>query len=190
VLYGPEGTALYKTLAHPVRQLILRYLGYNGAANSTGVAKALGESTGTTSYHLRKLAEQNLVEEIAERSTGRERWWRTVPKDLRHTSRMEMDPEQLAAAEQFNTLRMTNDLEVLIRAYSEWDTSDGWIQASRGGTFMTKDELLRFYEEYLALLWKYGHSAEDAPEGAREVAVRFVAVPVDPPDDLKRHEQS
>jgi DNA-binding transcriptional ArsR family regulator len=40
---------------------------------STSVAGALGESTGATSYHLRKLAEQHLIEEVPERSGGRER---------------------------------------------------------------------------------------------------------------------
>jgi hypothetical protein len=44
---------------------------------------------------------------------------------------------------------------------------------------MTKQELLAFYNEYLALLRKYGHTAHDVPEGARPVALRFFAVPDD-----------
>ena len=66
-----ERTALYQTLTHPVRLRILNYLRHYREANSTGVSKALGESTGTTSYHLRKLAELHLIEEIPERSAGR-----------------------------------------------------------------------------------------------------------------------
>jgi DNA-binding transcriptional ArsR family regulator len=63
-----ERTALYQTLTNPVRRRILAHIGEHGEANSTSVAKAIGESTGTTSYHLRKLAEQHLIEEIPERS--------------------------------------------------------------------------------------------------------------------------
>jgi hypothetical protein len=43
---------------------------------------------------------------------------------------------------------------------------------------MTKEELLlAFYDEYIALLRKYGHAPEDAPGGARPTALRFFALP-------------
>ena len=42
---------------------------------------------------------------------------------------------------------------------------------------MTKEELIAFYDEYLALLRKYGHERADAPEGARLMAFRFFALP-------------
>jgi DNA-binding transcriptional ArsR family regulator len=61
-----ERTALYKSLGNPLRRRILDYLGRHGEANSTVLARELGESSGTTSYHLRKLADQHLIEEIAE----------------------------------------------------------------------------------------------------------------------------
>jgi hypothetical protein len=48
---------------------------------------------------------------------------------------------------------------------------------SRAGCYMTKEELLAFYDEYIALLRKYGHSAADAPDGARPMALRFFALP-------------
>ena len=42
---------------------------------------------------------------------------------------------------------------------------------------VTKEELLAFYDEYIALLRKYGHTPEDAPDGARPMALRFFALP-------------
>ncbi|WP_432012156.1 hypothetical protein [Streptomyces cucumeris] len=42
---GEHPRAFYKALANPVRRDILSYLGEHGEANSTSVAKALGEST-------------------------------------------------------------------------------------------------------------------------------------------------
>lgn len=64
------------------------------------MAKALGESTGTTSYHLRKLAEQHLIEEIPERSAGRERWWRLLPIDHMPAAPGDRTPGEQAALRQ------------------------------------------------------------------------------------------
>lgn len=43
---------------------------------TTSLAAHLGESTGQTSYHLPQLARHGLIEEVPDRGTGRERWWR------------------------------------------------------------------------------------------------------------------
>jgi len=71
---GPEALKAY---AHPLRMAILRYLHDHGTATATTLAQHLGESTGQTSYHLRQLAKHGLVEDVPERGTGRERWWRS-----------------------------------------------------------------------------------------------------------------
>ena len=180
-LTSAERTAFYQALTSPIRRRILSYLGYYDAANSTSVARALGESTGTTSYHLRKLAEQQLVEEIPERSTGRERWWRPVPIGHQAAAPAEQSPEEQAAYAEWTGQRLSDDIELYIRALAEFDGPHGWVQGSRSGAFMTKDEVLKFFDDYLALLRRYGHGREDAPEGARPIALRFLAVPQ--PDD-------
>jgi DNA-binding transcriptional ArsR family regulator len=76
---GAERAALRRALGHPLRRRILDHLGRHGEANSTALAEALGTSTGTTSYHLRRLAELRLVAEVSRRARGRERWWRLHP---------------------------------------------------------------------------------------------------------------
>ena len=62
-------------MSHPLRREMLRHLGQHGPATSTTIAEALGENTGTTSYHLRVLAAAGIIEEVPERAHGRERWW-------------------------------------------------------------------------------------------------------------------
>jgi hypothetical protein len=42
---------------------------------------------------------------------------------------------------------------------------------------MTREELVDFVREYRALLDRYGHPREEAPEEARPVNLRFYAVP-------------
>jgi DNA-binding MarR family transcriptional regulator len=172
-----ERTALYRTLTNPIRRRILNYIGYYGEANSTGVAKALGESTGTTSYHLRKLAEQGLIEEIPERSAGRERWWRLLPFSHVAAAPGDRTPDEEAALQEWGSERLSSDIELYIKAMAEYDGPEGWVQAQRHGGYMTKAELLAFFGEYLALIAKYSHLREDAPEGARPMALRFLAVP-------------
>ena len=80
---GPETFRLtdertWPALAHPLRSRLLGLLRADGPATASGLAERIGESSGVTSYHLRKLAEVGLVEEDVERGTRRERWWRTA----------------------------------------------------------------------------------------------------------------
>jgi len=172
-----ERTELYRTLTNPVRRRILDYLVRCEAANSTSVAQALGESTGTTSYHLRKLAEQHLIEEIAERSGGRERWWRRLPMDHRPAAPGDRTPEERDMLRQFRAQQLSTDIELALRAEEEFAGPDGWVQGSRAGCYMTRPELLAFYDEYMGLLQKYGHTRAGAPDGARLIALRFFALP-------------
>jgi DNA-binding transcriptional ArsR family regulator len=80
-----DPTAL-KALAHPLRQRILRQLDREGPATSTTLAKALGENTGATSYHLRQLARHGFIEEDPTRGTLRERYWRATAGSQRFAS--------------------------------------------------------------------------------------------------------
>jgi len=176
-LTGLERTALYKSLGNPLRRRILDYLGRHGEANSTVLARELGESSGTTSYHLRKLADQHLIEEIAEKSGGRERWWRALPFSHTTPDPATMTPEELAAAEGVARLRIEMDTGLYLRAHKEYTGPEGWAQVQRCGNWMTREELLDFVREYRALLDRYGHAREDAHDGARPVHLRFYAVP-------------
>ncbi|GAB3271626.1 helix-turn-helix domain-containing protein [Microbacterium sp. MEC084] len=76
------GVAALRALAHPLRMRILDILSQNGPQTSSTLAELTGESSGSTSYHLRILARQDLIREIPERSTGRERWWERPHESL------------------------------------------------------------------------------------------------------------
>jgi len=179
VLTGPDLKAFYKALSNPVRRDILSYLGDHGEANSTSVAKALGESTGTTSYHLRKLAELNLIAEIEERSTGRERWWRSLMTNIFTPPGLEMTEDEREAALKIGALKMTHDLNLVVRAYAGYDAAAGWNQIFRAGLRMTKEQVIAFTEEYQALLRKYAHEPGENPPGSRQMAVRLMVLPDD-----------
>jgi DNA-binding transcriptional ArsR family regulator len=64
-----------RALAHPLRVRIYDILSQYGPQTASSLAERLGESSGSTSYHLRALAKQDLIREAEGRGTGRERWW-------------------------------------------------------------------------------------------------------------------
>jgi DNA-binding transcriptional ArsR family regulator len=64
-----------RALAHPLRVKIYDILSQYGPHTASSLAERLGESSGSTSYHLRALAKHYLIQEVVGRGTGRERWW-------------------------------------------------------------------------------------------------------------------
>ncbi len=65
-----------RALAHPLRNRLLGHLRLHGPATASQLGRAVGESSGATSYHLRQLAAYGFVEEVEGQGTARERWWR------------------------------------------------------------------------------------------------------------------
>lgn len=64
-----------RALAHPLRVQIYDILSQYGPQTSSSLANMTGESSGSTSYHLRALAKHALIREVDGRGTARERWW-------------------------------------------------------------------------------------------------------------------
>lgn len=85
-----------KAFAHPLRMSLYAELGRRGSATASELARALGESSGQTSYHLRQLERHGFIEDDPNHTGGRERWWRPVGLDLTDESLLQ-DPESAEA---------------------------------------------------------------------------------------------
>lgn len=72
-----------RALAHPLRVQLLELLRADGPSTASALGARLGESSGTTSWHLRQLAEHGFVEEDAARGNKRDRWWKSVHDGIR-----------------------------------------------------------------------------------------------------------
>ncbi len=72
-----------RALAHPLRTELLSLLRAEGPSTASRLGQRVGESSGTTSYHLRQLAALGFVEEVAGQGTARERWWRAMHRSTR-----------------------------------------------------------------------------------------------------------
>ena len=88
-----------KALAHPLRVQIFQELAQFGPLTASGLGERLGESSGSTSYHLRELAKYGFVREVEGKGTARERWWERTPGSISvHSSATEVDADTDAAS--------------------------------------------------------------------------------------------
>ncbi|GLY85828.1 ArsR/SmtB family transcription factor [Actinoallomurus iriomotensis] len=171
--------AAIRLLAHPLRRRIEECL-RDGPVNSSTLARALGESTGATSYHLRQLAKHGFIEEVPELSKGRQRWWRAVPADRRFPPYSRQTPEVREALSEMMRHNVAEVVELVSRFAADPEALGEWADAflfSRAALRLTLDEAKEFFEEYIALIYRFSRSTEEMPPGARPVHVRLLGVP-------------
>ncbi len=90
-------------LAHPLRIRMLATLRHEGPATASQLAERLGESSGSTSYHLRQLAAHGFVVDAPEHGKGRERWWKAAHEGTAFDEQLiyDEDPATRGAADLF-----------------------------------------------------------------------------------------
>ncbi|MFA9431511.1 winged helix-turn-helix domain-containing protein [Egicoccus sp. AB-alg2] len=188
--------AALKALAHPVRFQLVELLGEHGPSTASALGRMIGENSGSTSYHLRQLAAQGLIEEATELGSKRDRYWRLVRggwtlegfellerEDTRDDALMVLD-EVLRA--RFNSLRRWH------RDGKRW--GDDWVESTiemTGRFRLTRDELRDMRDELVAVIDRYRDLQADRrerpgaePSDVVPVRVQVDAYPTgDPPDD-------
>ena len=137
------------TLAHPLRSRLLSALRSAGPATSTTLAQRLSTNSGTSSYHLRKLADVGLVVEATERGDGRDRWWRAAQDEHSYASSdFADDPDAEAAADWL----YAHYLRAQTRSAEDWiESRRDWPAAWRAASTMS-DYVLRLTPEGLRAL--------------------------------------
>jgi DNA-binding transcriptional ArsR family regulator len=132
------GGAALRALAHPLRIRILDELSAYGPLTATGLAARLGESSGVMSYHLRQLEKHELVREVTDRGTARERWWERRPGGIQTPDARRFAP---GTAERLATQLITNEWvrgrqqnfhEFLVEGESAFEPE--WIEAAASHT--------------------------------------------------------
>ena len=174
------GVEALKALAHPLRVRIFSELTSYGPATASALAGRLGESSGSTSYHLRQLEKHGYVREDADRGNGRDRWWERVPGPIElGPATFEESPGAREAGELVERELMQNENQ---RFADYWagrsGLSEEWLRATQTGSaamWLTAEEL----EELGAKVWDLflayrGHE----PEGRRRVDMQFRAFPI------------
>jgi DNA-binding transcriptional ArsR family regulator len=173
-----------KGLAHPVRLRLLELLELDGPATATRLAARSGESTGSTSYHLRQLARHGLIEDAPGRGKGKERWWRARSFGF-DGDRFRRDPDTAQAAEFLLADLLRQRGAELGRWLEESrDVPREWVEAtlnSRTVLRLTRDELADLVREVSQVIDARYQQVKDRQEddpGTARVIVTFDAFPV------------
>ncbi|WP_084959364.1 winged helix-turn-helix domain-containing protein [Thermoactinospora rubra] len=167
-----------KAVAHPLRVRLLGLLRADGPATASQLARKVGESSGSTSYHLRELAKYGFIEE-APSGDARERRWRARHRFTTWNSR-----ELSATAEGRDANRMMRErqLEILARAMREYDEADWpaeWTAAVGNGDDMirlTAEGRAELLARFRALMAEMEQRYGDSPD-AEDVYVFIAAYP-------------
>ena len=178
--------AALRALAHPVRLRLVALLRREGALTASEAGRRLGESSGTTSYHLRQLERFGLVEEAGD-GHGRQRPWRATALYTSWPSVSEN--EELAEAslvlDRFVVGRYAERLGEWIERRREEPRE--WVEAAAFGDsllYLDVHELAKLRDDLHALAEPYLARIADPrqrPPGARPVALVQIAFPVDEP---------
>lgn len=174
--------AALHALAHPLRLRLLGLLRVDGPATASGLAHRVGESSGSTSYHLRQLATAGFIEEAPELGTKRERWWQASHRETSWSPGRFLDSasarrDDLTVRREILRLQQVT-LEQWLIEEPTW--GEEWVDAAGESDHLlelTADELRSLKEEYLALVGRYEARHDDGLSRERVWAI-FHAVPV------------
>lgn len=177
------GPRQLRALAHPLRIRMIGLLRTDGAATATTLAKRLGESTGSTSYHLRQLAAYGLIEEDREhQGRGRERWWRSAYTSTRYdVAALEIDAETRGALEIFLHTALAEEYRraaAFLSERAEWPRP--WREAADFSDYrldLTPDRLKALTKELATVIERYLDDPGATSGDAREVIVGVHAFP-------------
>ena len=190
-------SASLKSLAHPLRVRIYDELSAYGPLTASGLGERLGESSGSTSYHLRQLEGAGLVREDTTRGKGRERWWERTPGSIAIPDARSLPPGsadrlavKLVEDEWFRT-REQNFREFLSEGEHVFD--DAWLDVATSDTInlrLTPEQLSGLVADIDAAIGKYVAAYKRTQSaGSRPVQLHINAFPLvrgEPTGDTER----
>lgn len=181
---GPEEL---KGLAHPLRMAIYDALSMYGPHTATGLAGRLGESSGSTSYHLRQLARHGFIRVAEGRGNGREKWWERTPGAVEVGARSGAADPSATTAANYVLREWTRGTQQALADFVNGLTDDDRVPAawsevadiSTSNLRLTADQLKEIVAEYQAVTQKFinRYRGRDDP-GSRPVQIQFNAFPL------------
>lgn len=179
-----------RALAHPLRVKIYDILSQYGPQTASMLADRLGESSGSTSYHLRALAKHDLIREVEGRGTARERWWERPRGGVSFWNpEVSRTPSGRAATQivmsEFFRHRQEQLLEFIASGLGS--PEEPWHEASLISTasaFLTAEQTLELSKKIQALIDEAVDTYRDQTgEGVRPVTIRNDLFPLPGLDD-------
>ena len=164
-------------MAHPIRFRIFELL-REGPSTASRLGRRLGESSGTTSYHLRFLERAGAIREAPELGTKRERWWRR-PDDLQLVP-TDDDLEGRAITARMFAIFFARDAETRRRFVAAMPTlAADWHRGAFVGNWqvkLTPQEASELGARMLPLIDEFRRRG-DPPEGAGDALISVSVLP-------------
>ncbi|MFI8525435.1 ArsR/SmtB family transcription factor [Promicromonospora sukumoe] len=185
------GTEALRALSHPLRIRILDLLPSHGPLTASKLGEIVGESSGSTSYHLRQLAKHGLVREVEGKGTARERWWERTPGGFSISTVGKESPASRQTAEAVNMefLRLRHErVMAFVRAgqgadeetLEKWQGATTFFAANKWATPEQMEALVAAWDRFVAEHIDPLSSQEDVP-GTLPFEVHFDVFPtIDP----------
>ena len=146
-----------RALAHPIRLSLVGLLRVEGPLTATRAAELLGESSASTSFHLRQLAKYGLVEE-AGGGKGRERPWRATAM-FTNLPDVAENPDLAVAAELLSSVIAERYFEDVMRWLEVRQAEpEEWQRVAQFGDtylYLTADELAALGEQTQQMMDQY-----------------------------------
>ena len=168
-----------KALAHPLRTRLLGLLRLDGPSTASRLAERVGESSGSTSYHLRQLAAYGFVAEVEGRGNGRDRWWQAQHLMTSWEPDQLLDqPGGLEVSAQMQRLQI-DSMGRELRAWLDHGQVHGQEWAAVAGMSdyvlrLTPEETRRLLDELDEVLGRWAEGRREERPGATQVNL-FVA---------------
>jgi DNA-binding transcriptional ArsR family regulator len=174
-----------RALAHPLRSRLLGQLRLHGPATASQLGRIVGESSGSTSYHLRQLAAYGFVEEVEGHGTARERWWRARHR-LTSWRADEIEAQEGGAEVEDELIRIQLDVRGrVLRAWQEQRHAfdPAWTAAASLNDHVLRlrpDQARALADELNAVLarWLQEHPSDVPADGTELVEVLTDVVPL------------
>jgi len=174
-----------RALAHPLRVQMYDILSQYGPQTASSLAQLTGESSGSTSYHLRALAKHDLIREVAGRGSGRERWWERPKGSISFTNPEVMKTPSGRAATQVIMSEFLNRRHQQLMRYvgesirSPEDLDDAAAMISTSTLRVTEAQAHEVTDRLLALLNEISDQYRDQEgEGLQPFSVRIDLFPL------------
>src|SRR4051812_5648177 len=171
--------------APPRRNRLLGHLRLNGPATASQLGRVVGESSGSTSYHLRQLAAYGFVEEAPGHGNARERWWRARH---RMTSWQAADVVAQAGGAGGRAGLPRQQIDQHARVLGAWQEQRSRLDPAWSATASLNDYVLRLSpdearvltDELYAVLtrWAAAHPSDVRADGTELVSVLLDVVPL------------
>ena len=157
-----------KAVSHPLRLELLGRLRAEGPATASQLGRALGQSSGSTSYHLRQLERFGFVADDDEQPSARERRWRALHDATSFPSSLaELD----GGREYVDAVRRRQE-QHLLEGLEAWTEPRPGIGMSDYGLRLDPDDLQALQDELHAVAARYA-----GREGSEHVVLHVLTLP-------------